>query len=196
MNRIFAPLCLFCAISLVALQSASPVTISWVPVGNPGNARDPTTGFGSVAYAYNIDKYDVTNSQYAEFLNTKDPTGANTLGLFTGNGGTGNAPNPGISFNSASANGSKYGVVSGNGNQPVVDVTWYDAIRFANWLNNGQGNGDTETGAYTLFGGTPTPSNGLTITRNAGATVFLPSEDEWYKAGYYDPVTSSYFQYA
>ena len=39
-------------------------------------------------------------------------------------------------------------------------VTWYDTIRFANWLNNGQGTGDTETGAYTLLGGTPTPSNG------------------------------------
>ncbi len=57
------------------------------------------------------------------------------------------------------------------------------------------GNGSTETGAYTLLGGTPTPSNGDTITRNAGATVFLPSENEWYKAAYYNPTTSSYYQY-
>ena len=196
MNRIFAPLCLCCAISLFASSPATAVTIAWSPVGNPGNANDGT-GFGAVPYSYNIGKYDVTNSQYAEFLNTKDPTGANTLGLFKSNGGAGNpAPNPGISFNSASANGSKYSVVSGKGNQPVVDVTWYDAIRFANWLNNGQGDGDTETGAYTVLGGTPTPSNGLTITRNAGATVFLPSENEWYKAAYYDPATNSYFLYA
>jgi hypothetical protein len=73
------------------------------------------------------------------------------------------------------------------GNKPVNYVTWYDAIRFANWLNNGQGSGDTETGAYTLLGGTPTPSNGLSITRNSGAIWFLTSEDEWYKAAYYDP---------
>ena len=53
--------------------------------------------------------------------------------------------------------------------------------------NNGQGAGDTETGAYTLLGGTPTPSNGLSITRNVGATWFLTSEDEWYKAAYYQP---------
>ena len=55
--------------------------------------------------------------------------------------------------------------------------------------------GDTETGAYTLLGGTATPSNGTTVTRNAGATIFLTSEDEWYKAAYYDPTSASYFDY-
>ena len=35
---------------------------------------DGTTGWGSVGYNYQIDKYDVTNSQYTEFLNAKDPT--------------------------------------------------------------------------------------------------------------------------
>ena len=75
-------------------------------------------------------------------------------------------------------------------------VTWYDAIRFANWLNNGQGNGDTETGAYTLgtlgAGGIPvTPP----LTHNAGAQVWLPTENEWYKAAYYNPGSSSYYLY-
>ena len=35
----------------------------------------------------------------------------------------------------------------------------------------------------------------LAIARNAGATIFLPSEDEWYKAAYYDAVSTSYFDY-
>jgi formylglycine-generating enzyme required for sulfatase activity len=79
-------------------------------------------------------------------------------------------------------------------------VSWYDAIRFANWLHNGQGSGDTETGAYTLLGGTPTPINGVSITRNSGATWFLTSEDEWYKAAYYQPAaqggdTDNYWLY-
>ena len=80
---------------------------------------------------------------------------------------------------------------------PVIFVSWYDALRFANWLHNGQGSGDTETGAYTLDGGTLTPSNGLSITRNAGALWFLTSEDEWYKAAYHqnDGVTANYFDY-
>src|SRR5262249_54043984 len=68
------------------------VTIETVHVGNPGNANDPANGnagpgssemhFGAVNYAYRIGKYDVTNAQYAEFLNAVDPTGANALALW------------------------------------------------------------------------------------------------------------------
>jgi formylglycine-generating enzyme len=48
-------------------------------------------------------------------------------------------------------------------------------------MNNGATNGaSTETGAYTLNGA----STGI-ITKNAGATWWIPSEDEWYKAAYY-----------
>ena len=74
-------------------------------------------------------------------------------------------------------------------------ISFFDALRFTNWMNNGQGNGDTETGAYTLRGGTTVPSNGASVTRNAGATIFLASEEEWYKAAYYNASTASYFDY-
>ena len=199
MRRIFASLILLCASFFFALQSASAVTIAWTPVGNPGNAPDTvvmtdgTTGYGSVPYSYNIGTYDVTNSQYVAFLNSNDPTGADPLGLY--NSSMSSAPRGGINYNSGAANGSKYSVMPGNGNHPVNFVSWYDAIRFTNWLNNGRVPGSTETGAYTILGGTPTPSNGLSITRNAGAMVFLPNENEWYKAAFYNPATSSYFQY-
>ncbi len=153
----------------------------------------PNPGFGAVGYSFNISTYDVTNSQYVEFLNAKDPDGTSPLQLYNSN--MSNATFGGISFNNLNPAGSMYGVVSGRENLPVNYATWYDAVRFANWLGNGQGNGDTETGAYTLLGGTATPTNGNSITRNAGATVFLPSESEWYKAAYYNPVTSSYFLY-
>jgi MYXO-CTERM domain-containing protein len=60
-------------------------------------------------------------------------------------------------------------------------VSWFDAARFANWVNNGATLGaSTETGAYTLNGAT----SGI-FTVNPGATWFLPSEDQWYKAAYY-----------
>lgn len=80
-----------------------------------------------------------------------------------------------------------YSVKTDMGNKPVNFVSWYDSLRFANWLNNGQGPGDTETGAYALLGGTPVPSNGNSITRIPGATWFLTSENEWYKAAYHQP---------
>jgi formylglycine-generating enzyme required for sulfatase activity len=83
------------------------------------------------------------------------------------------------------------------GNKPVNFVNWYDAARFTNWLHNSQPTGlqttlTTEGGAYTLSGNT-----GL-ITKNSTATVWLPSENEWYKAAYYDPTaagTGNYWLY-
>jgi len=74
---------LLCAVTALT-ANASGVTMSWSPVGNPGNANDPATGnvFGGVDYNYNIGKYDVTTTQYVEFLNAKDATGANTLFLY------------------------------------------------------------------------------------------------------------------
>ena len=179
----------------VFAADAQAVVIQWSAVGNPGNANDPADGdsgtagvqnFGAVPYAYNIGTYDVTASQYVEFLNAKDPTSANTLLLYEAT----RMSDPiygGVSFSAGNLPGSKYGVISGRGNHPANFTNWYDAIRFANWVNNGQGSGDTETGAYTL--GTilfPGP-----LTHNAGSQVWLPTENEWYKAAYYDPRTTA-----
>jgi hypothetical protein len=33
------------------------------------------------------------------------------------------------------------------------------------------------------------------VTRNLGASIFLTSENEWYKAAYYDALSTSYFDY-
>ena len=55
------------------------ISVSTVPVGNPGNAND-STGYGSVGYAYNIGQVDVTAGQYAAFLNAVAAT--DPLGLY------------------------------------------------------------------------------------------------------------------
>jgi formylglycine-generating enzyme len=205
MNRHFAVLCLCCVIALFVPSRTVAVTIATVPVGSPGNAPDLATGslYGAVPYNYRIGTYDVTNAQYAEFLNANDPTGADPLLLIPSlvdNLG----PAGGINYNSGAASGSKYSVISGEGNHPVNYVNWYDAIRFANWLNNGQPvytteptatNNATENGSYRLQRYLPTQYDDISITRNPGATVFLPSENEWYKAAYYNLATSSYFRY-
>ena len=71
-----------CALLGTFADEARAVVINWTPIGNPSNAADPKSGYGAVGDIYNIGTYDVTNSQYVEFLNAKDPTGANTLGLY------------------------------------------------------------------------------------------------------------------
>lgn len=189
---------LLLASPLLLATPASAVTIDWVLVGDPGNAPDTAANCyeancGSVAYEYSISEYEITYTQYAEFLNAVDPGGSNTLALY--NPSMGSDPEGGISFVSGNASGSKYVVQPGRASKPVGYVSFYDALRFVNWLNNGQGGSDTETGSYTLLGGTPTPSNGTTVTRNPGATIVLTSENEWYKAAYYDGVSATYFDY-
>ncbi|HTM56617.1 MAG TPA: SUMF1/EgtB/PvdO family nonheme iron enzyme [Pirellulales bacterium] len=183
---------LFAALAACA-GPALAVSIDWASVGNPNNPADDTTSRGSVATAYRIDKYEVTNQQYVDFLNAVDPSGANTLGLFNTSM---NIPSYiAISLDSLAGAGHKYSVAAGRQNQPVTYVTLYDTFRFANWLNNGQGSSSTETGAYNLSGGTPIPSNFSSIVRSPTAHVFIPNINEWYKAAYYNPQTNSYFEY-
>jgi hypothetical protein len=73
-------------------------------------------------------------------------------------------------------------------------VSYYDALRFANWLHNYQPTGaqgplTTEQGAYTMTG--PTSAG----PRNPLAAVFIPSESEWHKAAYYEPLSAIYFEH-
>src|SRR5262245_29129643 len=67
--------------SLVPDSMLRAVNIETVLVFNSGNAAD-VTGVGAVSYEYRIGKYEVTNSQYSEFLNAVDPNGTNVLALY------------------------------------------------------------------------------------------------------------------
>ena len=146
----------------------------------PGQRRD-YTGYGSVADVFRV-RYEVTtNAQYAEFLNAVAAT--DTYGLYNTSMGSGYG---GIT-RSGSSGSYTYSAIADWENMPVNYVSFWDALRFANWLHNGQPTGaqddsTTEDGAYTLTPGHREQSR----QRNAGARVFLPSEDEWYKAAYYD----------
>lgn len=177
-SRVFAIVAV-CA----SATSASLVTFDWTVVGDAGNPSDPFNagdkpGIGSVGYDYRIATTEVTNAQYTEFLNAVDAAGVNPNGLY--NNSMGSDVVGGIGFSAGAANGSKYTVKTNMGNKPVIYTSFFDAMRFVNWLENGQGGGGTEDGVYAI-------SDGLTETRAVGAQFFLPSENEWYKAAYYQP---------
>jgi len=164
---------------------SAAVTFEWATVGHPGNASDPLNdgslpGIGSVLYVYRLAKHEVTNDQYVEFLNAVAADDANDLYSVTmgvnARGGITRSGLPG-SFT--------YAVKASMGRKPVNFVSFFDAMRFVNWLHNGQPAGaqeagTTETGVYTI-------GDGLSENRASGAQFFLPSETEWYKAAYHQP---------
>jgi sulfatase modifying factor 1 len=179
-------LAVLASVSLVSSASAV-VSIDYVSVGNAGNAND-ATGYGGVAYNYRIAKNETTIGQYAEFLNAKAKS--DPYALYNTNM-TMSYIN-GISRSGTSGSYS-YTVNPGSANKPITYVSWFDAARFCNWMQNGQGSGSTETGAYTLNG---TMSGIYAVT--PGAQTWIPSENEWYKAAYYDATkggTGGYWQY-
>jgi len=125
---------------LIALSASAVVTIDWLPVENPGNPCDTQAQgcFGAVAHRYQISKYEVTNAQYAEFLNAVAATDTNLLY----NTDMGSSIHGGITQSCSLS--CTYSVISGRENMPVNYVSFFDALRFANWMNNGQSSGDTE----------------------------------------------------
>ena len=178
---LFYTLCIYSA----AISLCADVIIQMTTIGNPGNTAD-WTGMGSVPYTYQISTYEVTVAQYTEFLNAVAASDPN--GLYHGSMGDGGGIGIPIIIQSGEDGSYTYTAVEGTENEPVRYVSYYDGIRLCNWMSNGQGSGDTETGSYDL-------SLGADVTRTTSATWVIPSEDEWYKAAYYDPETDSYYDY-
>ena len=153
-------------------------TIDFVNIGNAGNADDAGAGggiysgpYGGVNYAYRMGTFEISQDQI---------TKATAGGLAS--------------------------VVAGahTGNEPAAFMTWFEAAAFVNWLNDQQTQGRR---AYNLTGvSSLTPwasvdawqAGGENLYRHKDAYYFLPSEDEWYKAGYHknDGVTANYWDYA
>jgi len=172
---------------LVLLMAAAGVVQAdvpeTVPVGNPGNKAD-TTGFGAVAYEYKIGKYEVTNDEYCEFLNAVAKSDPHNLYDGRMNGGP---ENWGGIRRSGSYGSYTYTVREGMGSKPVNYVTFESCVRYANWLTNGRGDGDTEKGPYTFRFGALTVPDHAALAAGKTTKWVVASENEWYKAAYYDP---------
>ena len=142
---------------------ANAFTMDFVTIGNPGNAAD-TTGSpnpaGSVAYTYNLGKYEVSRDQIIK---------ANAAGSL------------GITLQDMSSYG-------GNGLlKPATGISWYEAAKYVNWLNTSSGGTAAYKfvgGTFQLWSSTDAGYNASNMFRNSLAKYWLPSSNEWYKAAY------------
>ncbi len=202
-SRAWVSVCV--AVGLLA-GTASALNMETVSVGDPGNTGElsgasvpggygPDAILGAVGYTYNVGKHEVTAGQYTEFLNAMAQT--DTYGLYNPNMWL---DNYGCKIERTGSSGSyTYSVAADWMNRPVNFVSWGDSARVANWMHNGQPTGTrslatTEDGAYFLNGAI-TDAELLAVNREADWKWAITSEDEWYKAAYYNPGTSSYYDY-
>ena len=141
--------------------------MEFVTIGNPNNPAD-TTGspnpVGSVAYTYNLGKYEVSRDQ----IDKANAAGSLGITMF---------------------DMTNYG---GNGLlKPATGVSWYEAAKFVNWLNTSTGNTVAYkfdgSGNFQLWSSTDAGYNANNLFRNSLAKYWLPSSDEWYKGAYGNP---------
>ncbi len=148
--------------------SGNEFTIDFVNIGNAGNAADTTT-YGAVPYEYRVGKYEITQDAITKA--TASGMSNVTAGPWTGS-------------------------------QPATTISWYEAAAFVNWLNTSTG----KQAAYNLtFNGSWSMTlwssadawqlGGENLYRHKDSEYFMTSENEWYKAAYYNPAGSNYFDY-
>ncbi len=159
-------------------SGANAFNMEFVTIGNPGNAADTTgapNSAGAVGYTYGIGKFEVSEDMITKY-NANFGT-ANSLAITKDTRGP---------------------------NKPATGVSWNEAARFVNWLNTSSGG----FAAYKFTTGGVNDNIALwTATdtldydasnpyRSKRATYVLPSYNEWYKAAYYDPSNSTYYNFA
>jgi len=143
-------------------------TIDFVSISQTNNTAD-TTGYGAVPYNYRVGRYEISELQI---------TKATQIGMANVSAG------------------------AWTESQPAANITWYEAAAFVNFLNTNSG----KTAAYNLTFTTnwsmavwsseqAWTAGGTNLYRNKDAFYFLPSENESYKAAYYNPGGSDYFLY-
>jgi len=182
------------ALGLLGTVLASPAFgvpdygVEWGTIGDAGNPpyfRDSNDdGYvGSVGYSYRMSRTELTWSQYAEFVQAYRPYWNSNPNTFALTGG----------ILSTSDGGQTYQVAPG-WEHVAAEPGWAFAAMYANWLQNDKGsNADAFThGAYDTSDwvwDSSHPGRVLsgTFERSPGAEYWIPNDDEWIKAAYYDP---------
>jgi formylglycine-generating enzyme required for sulfatase activity len=142
-------------------------TIDFVPISGSSN---PAGGYGVVTNDYRMGTCEITNDQWNKFKANYGPV--------TGSPSMAYGKDP------------FFGVLD----LPTNNVSWYEAAQFVNWLNTSTGHqaaynftGTKGTSDYTLvLWSTSEAANGTNLYRNKNAFYFLPTENEWVKAAYWN----------
>ncbi len=178
----------------VQLDFTTEYGMEFVTIGDPGNRptrpeegnpifADQHLPRGAVDYEYRIARTEVTIGQYFEFVDAYFPLDFKRTGRVLGNSdftGLGIATNlggafirPGISPNSA------------------ANMSWEYAARYVNWLHNDKVNQAWafDAGVYDTSTFTENPDGTFNhqATHASDARLWIPTQDEWIKAGYWDP---------
>lgn len=140
-----------------------------------GNIPD-RNGKGCVPYMYQMARFALTNNDWCDFLNAVGASVVTKHKLYHKDMTTG-------MLGGIDTKDGRYVPKSNWEKKPIVYVTYTSLLRYCNWMQTGE----TETGAYDLKANPP--------RRIAGAKFFLPTDDEWYKAAYFDPKANRYWRY-
>jgi hypothetical protein len=121
---------------------------------------------GGVDHEYLINRLEVTNQDYAKYLNIVDPSGTFYQSSTITNGfgqpvvypekvySAVNSYNNGIIYDEYQDFGSKYRVKENMNDKPVVGINWFMAARYCNWLHNKVSDfntRNTDSGVYELY---------------------------------------------
>ena len=165
--------------------TAADVFVTVAAAGNRADRDLHGQGrYGAVSHSFEIAEREVDQYEYARFLNAvaaEDDAG----NLYH----EAMATMPASIRRVATGSGFRYQIRADQPRRAVTHVSWFDAVRYCNWLHHGrprgkQGPQTTETGAYRLA------DLAAAIQRTSEAKYFLPTEDEWYKAAYFDGTAS------
>ncbi len=162
----------------------------WATITHPGNAAytftqsGQTYSKGRVDYEYRISKTEVTGEEWFEFVNAYAPYVPFNLrraGQFVGDS---------VSYTEYPDGSITYSLRPGL-HDYAAGLGWRFAARYCNWLHNGKVNEAWafESGVYDTSTFTTNPNGSINDqrTRSPGARFWIPTEDEWIKAVFFDP---------
>ena len=155
----------------------TPLT-EFVTIRDAGNAVDApqepqNVGYGDVSYVYQIGRYTISEGDIA-------------------------------TYNAAPVNSTRQITLDNRGTDKPATISWNEAARYINWLNIREGfqpaykfdTGGVNDNISLWAVADSWTAGGENRYRHKYTTYFLPSENEWYKAAYYDSQADVYYTYA